>query len=255
MSFLGGPLAQAELLNPCARPSPRSSQEGHGERGGHGVRSSAGIGMPLADARNDALEATDAAVGVAPRADVIAPIATCLGRVEAVDGILEEGGLRWYFEQVGPDPGLDAEGGTESTREVTPASCVPSSGPVSVQKWLYTPCNGKSVPTRHTPDIEGKKTAVVLKPGDVFEVVQEKLGPDGVLFLKLAGGAGWVFDHKPGVGVMCVREERVQVEQAPPSPHIPEALTASSAHAPAVKPFRSSLAMRIRHSVAQPKDR
>mmetsp|Transcript_96405 Transcript_96405/g.244960 ORF Transcript_96405/g.244960 Transcript_96405/m.244960 type:complete len:179 (-) Transcript_96405:258-794(-) len=177
--------------------------------------------MPLADARNDALEATDAA-GVAPGADVIASIATCLGRVEAVNGILEEGGLRWYFEQVGPDLGLDAEGGTESTREVTPASCVPSAGPVSVQKWLYTPCNGKLFPTRHTPDIKGKKTAVVLKPGDAFEVVQEKLGPDGVLFLKLAGGMGWVFDHKPGVGVMCMREERAQAEQAPPSPTFPK---------------------------------
>lgn len=42
-----------------------------------------------------------------------------------------------------------------------------------------------------------------LQPGEKFQVAGEKMGADGVLYLKLTSGAGWAFDHKPGVGVMC----------------------------------------------------
>jgi len=52
-------------------------------------------------------------------------------------------------------------------------------------------------------------------PVDVFHVVKE-VSVEGVLYLKLEGGRGWLFDHKPGVGGMCVRTEGPQEEPRPP---------------------------------------
>jgi len=58
---------------------------------------------------------------------------------------------------------------------------------------------------RSSPDVNGPRTHVVMQPGEVFMVSEEHEGPDGVLYLKLADGRGWVFDKKPGAGMMCVR--------------------------------------------------
>jgi len=51
------------------------------------------------------------------------------------------------------------------------------------------------------------KTGNTLSPGDVFEVAEERRGPDGILYLKLSDGRGWVFERKPGVGVLCERAQ------------------------------------------------
>lgn len=42
-------------------------------------------------------------------------------------------------------------------------------------------------------------------PGDDFIVSEEVRGDQGVTFLRLQDGRGWLFDRKPGVGIMCVR--------------------------------------------------
>ena len=47
---------------------------------------------------------------------------------------------------------------------------------------------------RSAPKMDGSKTFEVIKPSVVFGVSEEKLGDDGVLFLKLSDGRGWVFD-------------------------------------------------------------
>eukprot|EP00446_Apocalathium_sp_SHHI-4_P058920 CAMPEP_0177430030 /NCGR_PEP_ID=MMETSP0368-20130122/75429_1 /TAXON_ID=447022 ORGANISM="Scrippsiella hangoei-like, Strain SHHI-4" /NCGR_SAMPLE_ID=MMETSP0368 /ASSEMBLY_ACC=CAM_ASM_000363 /LENGTH=235 /DNA_ID=CAMNT_0018900577 /DNA_START=1 /DNA_END=705 /DNA_ORIENTATION=- len=80
----------------------------------------------------------------------------------------------------------------------------------SPTKWRYISVSGDPISIRLTPDIEGVRSETDLLPGDVFEVAEEMAGMSGVLFLRMADGTGWVFDQKPGRGVMCVREERAQ---------------------------------------------
>lgn len=87
-----------------------------------------------------------------------------------------------------------------------------SSGP-SKQKataearvWLYNPPAFRDVAVRATPDIDGPRTQVTLRPGQRFMVSEEHVGTDGVRYLKLADGSGWMFENKPGAGVLCVRQ-------------------------------------------------
>lgn len=72
--------------------------------------------------------------------------------------------------------------------------------------WRCTPQNVASVGIRAMPDIEAAMTKYCMQPGEVFEVSEERLGPAGVTFLRLADGRGWLFDRKPGVGTMCTQE-------------------------------------------------
>lgn len=58
---------------------------------------------------------------------------------------------------------------------------------------------------RATPDVGAVRTGKQLLCGEEFQVSQELHGQDGVLYLQLADGRGWVFDSKPGVGRMCFR--------------------------------------------------
>lgn len=71
--------------------------------------------------------------------------------------------------------------------------------------WLYSPEVNALLDIRSTPEVNGPRTHVVMQPGEVFMVSEELEGKDGVLYLKLADGRGWVFDKKPGAGMMCVR--------------------------------------------------
>mmetsp|Transcript_58805 Transcript_58805/g.182656 ORF Transcript_58805/g.182656 Transcript_58805/m.182656 type:complete len:395 (-) Transcript_58805:20-1204(-) len=73
--------------------------------------------------------------------------------------------------------------------------------------WRYTPVNGASVAIRSEPALQSAESGHVLKPGTSFRVSDEVLGDDGILYLKLADGRGWLFDQKPGIGIMCQRVE------------------------------------------------
>lgn len=73
--------------------------------------------------------------------------------------------------------------------------------------WVYKPVNGKQIEARVSPAIMAEKAGIRLKPGQVFDVSEELRDEQNVLFLKLADGRGWIFDQKPGVGVMCLRKE------------------------------------------------
>eukprot|EP00449_Zooxanthella_nutricula_P009942 CAMPEP_0198513768 /NCGR_PEP_ID=MMETSP1462-20131121/16266_1 /TAXON_ID=1333877 /ORGANISM="Brandtodinium nutriculum, Strain RCC3387" /LENGTH=478 /DNA_ID=CAMNT_0044243193 /DNA_START=21 /DNA_END=1454 /DNA_ORIENTATION=- len=85
--------------------------------------------------------------------------------------------------------------------------------------WRYDAGDGQSLVVRTVPLIDGPKSDVVLQPGEVFCVSQEKAGADGVLFLELADGRGWAFDQKPGVGKMCERHKAAKGNaDVPPSP-------------------------------------
>ena len=47
----------------------------------------------------------------------------------------------------------------------------------------------------------------MLQPGESFNVSRVQLGSNGVRYLQLADGRGWLFDMKPGANVMCVPHE------------------------------------------------
>ncbi|CAJ1330391.1 unnamed protein product [Effrenium voratum] len=78
-------------------------------------------------------------------------------------------------------------------------------GAPKVTFWRYCPQDGRHLDIRSEPNIDGARSLNCLGAGDVFCVIQEKQGPGGVLYLELADGRGWVFDHKPGFGNMCQR--------------------------------------------------
>jgi len=71
--------------------------------------------------------------------------------------------------------------------------------------WRYMPSNGASIAIRALPAMDSPESGNILKPGTSFRVSEERAGEDGITFLKLADGRGWVFDQKPGVGIMCRR--------------------------------------------------
>lgn len=71
--------------------------------------------------------------------------------------------------------------------------------------WRYTPVNGASMAIRANPSLDSAPADATLRPGTLFEVCEEVEGEDGVTFLKMNDGSGWVFDMKPGVGIMCRR--------------------------------------------------
>jgi len=78
-----------------------------------------------------------------------------------------------------------------------------------ISRWRYSPPDGLPIAVRASPDITGARTDRQLTPGELVDVAEERLGTDGVVYLRLADGRGWLFDQKPGVGVLCVREEVV----------------------------------------------
>lgn len=78
--------------------------------------------------------------------------------------------------------------------------------------WTVTTVNGQPLGIRELPDVNAALTGEVLWPNEVFRVKATKQtyikGAGCLLFLELADGRGWVFDRKPGVGVMCSPTDR-----------------------------------------------
>jgi len=59
---------------------------------------------------------------------------------------------------------------------------------------------------RSSPDMSGPRTGYQLQPGDVFLVSMERRSGDGILYLQLADGRGWVCESKPDFPTLCVRQ-------------------------------------------------
>jgi len=71
------------------------------------------------------------------------------------------------------------------------------------EAWRYEPPNGLPLDIRTEPEIQGERSGRDLWPMEVFRVSQKLAGADGVTYLQLADGRGWVFDINPSKGVMC----------------------------------------------------
>lgn len=85
--------------------------------------------------------------------------------------------------------------------------------------WRYRAPAAKPTMTlnlREGPDMEsGRVEGAFIQPKELFEVIEERPGQDGVIFLKLADGRGWAFDRHAGVGVVCVRQEEIRQKSEP----------------------------------------
>jgi len=99
------------------------------------------------------------------------------------------------------------------------------------QIWRYQPPVAYPIHTRATPEINGPRTESILHPGEVFRVSEGREGVDGVLYLKLADGRGWVFESKPGLGTMCV-EHKFGPAPAPPPTDLTEHESSEQVPAP-----------------------
>jgi len=115
-------------------------------------------------------------------------------------------GRGWAYDQKNDDEGM-VYGGEVMCRRILD------------EMWEYRPTNGQPISVRAEPDIYGNKTSLVLSPGDTFEVeeilTERDAHPDrdslpddygdGILFLKIVDGQGWLFDKNPELGTMCFR--------------------------------------------------
>jgi hypothetical protein len=129
--------------------------------------------------------------------------------------------------------------------------------------WRYVPQNQASVGIRALPDIEGAMTQYLMQPGEMFEVSEEQPGPAGITFLRLADGRGWLFDRKPGIGVMCMRANQPThgaVEPAPQgaremrsaSPRYPDHHEAAAGFPPSNTEPNTRAAARLREVMPPP---
>merc|ERR1719329_1819124 len=62
-----------------------------------------------------------------------------------------------------------------------------------------------AITIRSGPSFAYAETDDVLGADAVFTVSEELVGDDGIMFLCLADGRGWIPNQKPGVGVICER--------------------------------------------------
>mmetsp|Transcript_85929 Transcript_85929/g.191233 ORF Transcript_85929/g.191233 Transcript_85929/m.191233 type:complete len:1391 (-) Transcript_85929:98-4270(-) len=114
----------------------------------------------------------------------------------------------------------------------------------ALTSWCYKPFNGLEMDVREGPDVDGPRADYALLPGDPFRVSEELPGPDGITFLRLADGRGWVFDKKPSGGTLCVRlDERHgggSAERAWPAPSSGSATWAAGSPPPSPVPVLRS---------------
>jgi len=76
------------------------------------------------------------------------------------------------------------------------------------QVWLYNPAkSGGQMPILKVPDTQGERTGKRLQPGDKFKVSEiQAFSDNGILFLRLADGRGWVYDQHVDDGeLLCKR--------------------------------------------------
>lgn len=69
--------------------------------------------------------------------------------------------------------------------------------------WQYSNTQRVPIGVRTAPRMVAAKTGHTIFPGEVFCVDQELESEDDVVFLRLANNSGWLFDRKPGVGILC----------------------------------------------------
>mmetsp|Transcript_33857 Transcript_33857/g.72158 ORF Transcript_33857/g.72158 Transcript_33857/m.72158 type:complete len:170 (-) Transcript_33857:74-583(-) len=152
-------------------------------------------------------EATVAARPADPQAEESVPEASIQKAKESPPPVAEKGVSSASKET--PFAALTAA--AEATTPRKQLAKKPESDVIST--WVYRPCNHKRMHIRAEPFVQGVKkggTPQYIECEEVLSISEERAGDpargeQNILFLKLADGRGWVFDHKPDVGVMCKR--------------------------------------------------
>ncbi|CAE8623776.1 unnamed protein product, partial [Polarella glacialis] len=101
-------------------------------------------------------------------------------------------------------PCLAAQSSSSSAQAPTEAA---TAQVTEARMWLYNPPTYREMAIRKMPDVDGPRTAAMLRAGQRFLVSEEFKGSDGVLYLKLADSSGWVFESKRAGEVLCFRQE------------------------------------------------
>eukprot|EP00930_Biecheleria_cincta_P096739 TRINITY_DN8853_c1_g1_i1.p1 TRINITY_DN8853_c1_g1~~TRINITY_DN8853_c1_g1_i1.p1 ORF type:complete len:980 (-),score=262.60 TRINITY_DN8853_c1_g1_i1:149-3088(-) len=86
-----------------------------------------------------------------------------------------------------------------------PSRANPKMEATDARMWLYNPKEYRQAAIRVNPSIEGPRTDILMRPGQRFMVSEEHIGSDGILYLRLADGSGWMFESNHR-GVLCVRQ-------------------------------------------------
>jgi len=79
--------------------------------------------------------------------------------------------------------------------------------PLRETVWRYRADSRKPIDIRFKTEIDGPRTTHVMQHGTTFRVSQTFLADDGITFLKLADGRGWLFDRKLDGRRMCECQE------------------------------------------------
>lgn len=71
--------------------------------------------------------------------------------------------------------------------------------------WRCMPFDNRPVAILGDAKLTAERTGHVLNVGDAFLSCEERLGADGIRFLRLGDERGWVFERLPSQGRVCVR--------------------------------------------------
>ena len=91
-------------------------------------------------------------------------------------------------------------------------------GASSTTVWVWKTVDNQPLAIRNQPSINADSVGESLQFDEEFNVSEEILGPDGICYLKLADGRGWVYDFRPTLGQMCIPkqpENQLVVRQIP----------------------------------------
>jgi len=72
--------------------------------------------------------------------------------------------------------------------------------------WRFKPFDGHDMPLLVDPSLTSARATDVLRADELLLVSEERIDADGVRYLKLADGRGWVYSNLPNQGTMCERE-------------------------------------------------
>lgn len=84
-----------------------------------------------------------------------------------------------------------------------PKSPTPSAR--DIRRWRFQPPDGQWRRTLRVAEAGGPRTRHVVQPGETFDVCEERVGRDGIRYLRLTDGKGWCIEGRPGKCNLCVR--------------------------------------------------
>lgn len=73
--------------------------------------------------------------------------------------------------------------------------------------WEFTKTDGLAIGIRTEPAMDAEKTGDSISSGEIMSISEEVVGDDGVTYLKLADGRGWIFNQLQDGTVLCCKSD------------------------------------------------